>query len=103
MSRTYRNVPYKHYWGMTKEETKRRRDSAEKGTWYYDYYDRAYRMHGTEAQNHTYPTHYFFNRVNRIGRRIKRDQLRPHNITEDFDFDDSHYRARYKGVWWDIY
>ena len=104
MARTKRNIPYKHYWGSTKEEKKRRRDQAEPGDWLYEYYDRSYKLHGTDAMNLCYHTHYFFNRVNRIGRRIARDQLRPHIVLgEDYDFDDSHYRARYKGVWWDIY
>lgn len=104
MARTKRNIPYKHYWGSSKEEKRRRRDEAEPGTWYYEYYDRAYKLHGTDVGNFTFPTHYYFNRVNRIGRRVARDQLRPHIVLgENYDYDDSHYRARWKGVWWDIY
>ncbi len=111
MSRTRRAVPYKHYWGGTKKEAKEYWEEAKKSinkypwnkTWIH-YCERAYLLHGTDAKNYCYPTHEWFNRVNRIGRRIARDQLRPHIVLGDnFDFDDSHYHARYKGVWWDIY
>ena len=107
MSRTKRAVPYKHYWGSTKEECKRRWEEELKfpSRWSDpSYYERAYLLHGTDAKNYSYPTHSYFNVVNRIGRRVARDQLRPHIVLgEDFDYDDSHYIARYKGVWWDIY
>ena len=109
MARTKRGVPYKHYWGSTKEETKQRwleslEEPPSRWGWKSDHWEREYLLHGTDARNFSYPTHYYFNRVNRIGRRVARDQLRPHIVLGgDFDFDDSHYRARYKGVWWDIY
>lgn len=105
MSRTRRNAPYKHYWGHSKAETKiKYEESKGDNGWSSNYWERAYRLYGTDTMNLSYPTHYYFNRVNRIGRRVARDQLRPHIVLgADFDFDDSHYRARYKGVWWDIY
>ena len=112
MARTKRNVPYKHYWGSTKNETKRywEERKAESGwdtrwgRYYVTSLERDYLLHGTDAKNFCYPTHEYFNRVNRVGRRVCRDQLRPHIVLgEDYEFDDSHYVARYKGVWWDIY
>ena len=103
MSRTRRNIPHKHYWGCTKNEAKKWAEEF-KGSSYGNYFYRNYLLHGTDAKMHSPRTHEYFNRVNRIGRRVARDQLRPHIVLdEDFDFDDSHYRARYKGVWWDIY
>jgi len=103
MARTKRGIAYKHYWGNTKEESKKWAEEFE-GTRSEDYFTRNYLLHGTDAKNWNPPTHYYFNRVNRTGRRVARDQLRPHIVLgEDFDFDDSRYRARYKGVWWDIY
>ena len=106
MSRTYRAIPYTHYWGSTKEEKKRDWENYIPSRWGYkeEYYKSEYLLHGTESRNYCYPTHEYFNRVNRIGRRIERDQLRPHIVLGiNFEFDDSHYIARYKGVWWDIY
>jgi len=114
MARTFRNIPYKHYWGESKAEAKKRWEDVRDGkkVWSYftpdqDYIDelkRDYHLHGTESRNYCYPTHWYFNRVHRIGRALERNQLRPHKILEDdFDFDDSHYRAHYKGVWWEIY
>src|SRR6056300_1121217 len=104
MSRTYRKIPYKHYWGCTKNELKRRIDEYEPNTsWgqrYLNSMKRDYLLFGTESRNYTCNTHYYFNRVNRIGRALERNKLRPHLIDEDYEFDDSHYRARYKGVWW---
>ena len=103
MARTKRNVPYKHYWGMTKHEAKKLVEEYE-GSRIENWAKRNYLLHGTDAKNHSPSTHYYFNRVNRVGRRVARDQLRPHIVLgEDYDYDDSHYRARYKGVWWDIY
>ena len=110
MARTKRSVPFKHYWGDTKAEVKLRWEKEKENPHKWGSADwertleRDYLLHGTDARNFNYPTHYYFNRVNRIGRRVARDQLRPHIVLgEDFDFDDSRYRARYKGVWWDIY
>ena len=103
MARTKRGVAYKHYWGNTKENAKKWAEEFA-GTRSEDYYLRNYLLHGTDAKNWSPSTHYYFNRIHRIGRRVARDQLRPHMVLdENFDFDDSHYRARYKGVWWDIY
>jgi len=103
MARTKRGVAYKHYWGGTKEEARKWADRFGKSH-YSDYYERLYLLHGTDAKNFSPHTHEYFNRVNRVGRRVARDQLRPHIVLgEDFDFDDSQYRRRYKGVWWDIY
>jgi len=103
MARTKRGTAYKHYWGGTKEEAKKWAEEF-KGSRSEDYFYRIYLLHGTDAKNFSPRTHYYFNRVHRIGRRVARDQLRPHLVLgEDYDFDDSHYIARYKGVWWDIY
>ena len=103
MARTKRGIAWKHYWGGTKADAKKWAEQFE-GSSYYDYYERLYLLHGTDAKNFSPSTHYYFNRVNRIGRRVARDQLRPHIVLgKDYDFDDSHYRKRYKGVWWDIY
>jgi hypothetical protein len=110
MARTKRRVCYRHYWGDTKQEAKIRWEEEVASPYKWGSIDwerqleRDYLLHGTDTKNHSYSTHEYFNRVNRIGRRVARDQLRPHIVlSEDFDFDDSHYRARYKGVWWDIY
>ena len=111
MARTTRNIPFKHYWGITKAEAKIRWEEERDNPRYnwstqnwVDRLERDYLLNGTDSRNYSYPTHEYFNRVNRIGRRVARDQLRPHIVLgEDFDFDDSHYRARYRGVWWDIY
>ena len=103
MARTKRGVAYKHYWGNTKEHAKKWAEEF-KGTRSEDYFLRNYLLHGTDAKNWSPSTHYYFNRIHRIGRRVARDQLRPHIVLgENFDFDDSKYRARYKAVWWDIY
>lgn len=99
MSRTKRNVAWKHYWGNSKETAKKWMEEYPGDK----YFERNYLLHGTDAKNWSPRTHYYFNRIHRVGRRVERDQLRPQNITEDFEFDDSHYRRRYKGVWWDIY
>jgi len=110
MARTRRGVPFKHYWGDTKTEAKLRweKELVNPHKWssidWERRLERDYLLHGTDARNFSPPTHEYFNRVNRIGRRVARDQLRPHIVLgEDFDFDDSRYRRRYKGVWWDIY
>ena len=114
MSRTYRAVPYKHYWGDTKEDLKRRIKDWEDGnpwgaksSWAQSHIDNMKRdllLHGTESRNYCYPTHEWFNFAHRVGRRVARDQLRPHIVLgENYDFDDSRYRRKYKGVWWDIY
>jgi hypothetical protein len=110
MARTKREIPYKHYWGYTKDECKRDWEKsldepkhAYSGR-YDRYRERAYLLHGTDTMNHCYPTHEYFNRIHRVGRALERDQLRPHIVLgDDFDFDDSHYIAKYKGVWWEIY
>jgi len=106
MARTKRNVPYKHYWGRTRDEWKEELDdlnSDDTGFWK-SYVERNYKLFGTDTMNFCYPTHEYYNRANRVGRRIARDQLRPHIVlSEDYDFDDSRYRAKYKGVWWEIY
>jgi hypothetical protein len=112
MARTKRGIAYKHYWGYSKQELKKRIDDAkcrfEDEGWgkrYIDHLERDYKLFGTESRNWSPSTHYHFNRVHRIGRRIERDQLRSHLVQDDeyYDFNDSRYRARYKGVWWDIY
>lgn len=107
MSRTRRNIPHKHYWGWTKKEMREWIDLYPDNPFNPGWKDRLERdllLHGTESRNHAVGSREYFNRVHRIGRRVARDQLRPHIVLdEDFDFDDSHYRARYKGVWWDIY
>ena len=100
MSRTRRNIPYKHYWGDTKEECKNWADQF-KGTRYYDYYYHRYLLHGTDTANVGYRTHEYFNRAHRLRRRLERDQLRPHIASEDFD--DSRAVQKYRGIWWEIY
>ena len=107
MARTKRGIPYKHYWGMTKKEMRAWIDRYPDYTWignYKENLERDYLLHGTDSRNYSAGTHEYFNRANRIGRRVARDQLRPHIVMdEDFEFDDSRYRAKYKGVWWEIY
>ena len=107
MARTKRGIPYKHYWGSTKKELRAWIDREPLYPWapyWKEKLERDYLLHGTESRNHCVGTHEYFNRANRVGRRVARDQLRPHIVLdEDFDFDDSRYRAKYKGVWWDIY
>lgn len=103
MARTKRNTPYRHYWAMTRDEAKEWCESNWNSK-YAEYYYRAYLLHGTDAGNVSPRTHEYFNRAHRIGRRTARDQLRPHFVMdEDFEFDDSKYVSKYKGVWWDIY
>jgi hypothetical protein len=104
MARTKRNIPYNHYWGGTKAEAKKWAEEFIDSR-YEGYFNRLYLLHGTDAKNFS-PRRkkWIFNQTHRVGRRIKRDQLRPHIVMgEDYDFDDSHYIARYKGAWWDIY
>jgi len=117
MARTKRAVPYKHYWGDTKKEKRTYIDSINEihgiSSWigynnwrvaYIANLERDYLLHGTDSRNYCVGTHYYFNRANRIGRCIVRDQLRPHIVlSENFEFDDSRYRKVYKGVWWEIY
>jgi len=108
MARTKRNVPYKHYWGQTKKELRDWIDRYPEYTWvnkdFKERMERDYLLHGTDARNHSFNTREYFNHVHRIGRANARNQLRTHIVLgEDYDFDDSHYYARYKGVWWDIY
>ena len=104
MARTKRGVAYKHYWGNTKEQARQWAEEFKDSKYYENYYHRLYLLHGTDAKNFTPGTHAYYNVVHRLGRRIARDQLRPHIVLgEDFDFDDSRYRAKYKGVWWEIY
>jgi hypothetical protein len=111
MARTKRNIPYKHYWGCTKKTLKERIEDAKYrfeyegwGKRYIDYLERDYKLHGTESRNYSCCTHEYFNRAHRVGRRIARDNLRPHIVLgENYDFDDAHYRRKLKGVWWEIY
>jgi hypothetical protein len=112
MARTKRNIPYDHYWGNTKKEAKEYWEKIKLedgwntrwGRSYLESIERAYLLHGTDAKNLTPGTHEYFNRANRVARRIERDKLRPHKVLEeDFDFDDSRYRRKYKGIWWEIY
>lgn len=107
MSRTRRNIPYKHYWGQTKKELRKWIDEYPTTLWsanWIERLERDYLLHGTESRNHAVGTHEYFNRANRVGRRVARDQLRPQNVQdENFDFDDSHYRRKVKSVWWEIY
>ena len=107
MARTRRGIPYKHYWGSTKKELREWIDKYPETPWTVRYkisLERDFLLHGTDSRNYTPGTHEYFNRANRVGRRIERDSLRPHLVlAEDYDFDDSHYRRKYKGVWWDIY
>lgn len=107
MARTKRGTPYKSYWGMTKQEMRDWIDNYSDYSWagnYKEMLERDYLMYGTDAKNFCVSTRPFFNRVHRIGRRIERDKLRPQYVMdEDFDFDDSRYRRKYKGVWWEIY
>ena len=103
MARTKRKTAHKHYWGSTKREAEKWAKEFE-GTRSEDYYNRLNLLHGTDAKNFCPRTRYYFNQIHRIGRSVERDQLRPHIVLDDdFDFDDSHYRRRYKSVWWDIY
>ena len=104
MSRTKRGVAHKHYWGGTKEDAKKWLDEFE-NSHYSGYFERLYLLHGTDAKNFS-PRRkkWIFNQAHRVGRRVERDQLRPHIVLgENYDFDDSLYRRRYKGVWWEIY
>lgn len=104
MARTKRGVAYKHYWGGTKEDAKKWLNEFGESH-YAGYFERLYLLHGTDAKNFS-PRRkkWIFNQAHRVGRRVERDQLRPHLVLDDdFDFDDSRYRAKYKGVWWDIY
>ena len=102
MARTKRSTAYKHYWGSTKEEAKE--FAEEYDTHNRDYFMRWYLLHGTDAKNWSPRTHYYFNRAHRVGRRLERDSLRPHLVMdENYDFDDSRYRRKLKGVWWEIY
>jgi len=107
MARTKRNIPYKHYWGMTKKELRDwidRYPDYPRAPEYKKSLERDYLLHGTESRNHCYSTHEWFNYAHRVGRRVARDQFRPHIVlSENYDFDDSRYRAKLKGVWWDIY
>jgi hypothetical protein len=111
MARTRRGIPYKHYWGETKKEMQIQIEEDEarfgKNYWgerFIEMRRRDLLLHGTESRNHCIPSHEYFNRANRVGRRVARDQLRPHIVLdEDFDFDDSAYLVKYKGVWWEIY
>jgi hypothetical protein len=113
MSRTTRGIPYKHYWGSTIKEEKAKIEEYKNGIPYkwgfaddrfIKQLERDLLLHGTESRNYSCSTHYYFNRAHRVGRRVARDQLRPHIVLDDdYDFDDSRYVRVYKGVWWDIY
>ena len=101
MARTKRNIPYRKYWAMTKDEAKSWCEEF-RNSRYFEYYYRAYLLHGTDAGNHTCNSGQYFNKAHRVGRRIEREQLRPHIII-DTEFDDSRYREIYKGIWWDLF
>lgn len=106
MARTKRNLPYKHYWCMTKGQMREWIDNYPDYPWAGNYkkqLERDLKLIGTDSRIYSPGSKQYYNRVHRIGRRIERDKLRPQNIDEEFDFDDSRYRARYKGVWWEIY
>ena len=106
MARTVISVPYRLYWGTTKEDKKRDWENHIPSRWGLDeeWLKREYLLHGTESRNYTYPTHEWFNYAHRVGRRDARDQLRPHIIQgENCEFDESHYRRKLKSVWWSIY
>ena len=103
MARTKRGVAYRHYWGGTKEDAKKWLDEFGESR-YSGYFERLYLLHGTDAKNFSPGSREYYNRAHRVGRRVARDQLRPHIVLgEDYDFDDSRYRAAYKHVWWEIY
>lgn len=101
MARTRRNIPFRHYWAATLDEA---REMAEKhwSNRYFQYFYRAYVLHGTDAGNHAVGSKKYFKRAHRMGRRIEREQLRPH-VALYKEFDDSAYRRQYKGTWWDVY
>ena len=107
MARTRRNVQWRYYWGNTKEHLRDFIDKYPDYPWtdkFKEQLERDYLLHGTESRNYAIGTHEYFNRANRVGRRVARDQLRPQYVMEeDFEFDDSHYRKKYKGIWWEIY
>ena len=98
MSRTKRGIAYKNYWGSTKEEAKK--FAEEYGD---TYFTRWYLLHGTDAKNWGPGTREYFNRAHRAGRCAARNQLRPHLINDEFDFDPSTHTRKLKGVWWEIY
>lgn len=104
MARTKRSVAYRHYWGGTKEDAKKWANEFSDSR-YYAYFERLYLLHGTDAKNFS-PRFkkYVFNQTHRVGRRVERDQLRPHIVLDDdYDFDDSLYRRRFRSAWWEIY
>jgi len=117
MSRTRRGIPHKHYWSGTEKEQIEHLERAKMRGPYSDSpkakhsheiwiqaIERDYLLRGTESRNYTVSSRPYFNIVNRVGRRVERDQLRPHKVlSEDFYFDDSKYQAKYKGIWWEIY
>lgn len=103
MARTRRGVPYKHYWGGTKEEVKKQAEEFSSSP-YFRYFERAYKLHGTDAMNYSRGTTEYYKIAHRKGRCLERTKLRPHLVQdEDYEFDDSAYRSKYLGVWWDIY
>lgn len=104
MARTKRGVAYRHYWGGTKEDAKKWAEEFSDSR-YHGYFERLYLLHGTDAKNFS-PRRkkWIFNQTHRKGRRVERDQLRPHLVQdENFDFDDSHYRVHFRHAWWEIY
>lgn len=107
MARTKRKTAYGHYWSFTKEGLQEYIDNYPDYPWAGDYKEQLKRdlnLLNTDARNHSPGTREWFNRANRVGRRIERDKLRPHLVMDgDYDFDDSRYRRKYKGVWWEIY
>jgi hypothetical protein len=107
MARTKRGPPYSHYWGWTKQGLREWIDNYPEYPWADEYKQRLERdllLIDTDSRNVCPPTREWFNRAHRVGRRMARDSLRPHLVMdEDYDFDDSHYRRKLKGVWWEIY
>ena len=89
---------------MTKDEAIEWMKGHDPNSRFFNYYYRAVLLHGTDAGNHSPGSREWFKFAHRKGRRIERDKLRPHLVMdEDYWFDDSAYKIKYKGVWWDIY
>lgn len=107
MARTKRAPAYDHYWGWTEQSLREWIDKYPEYSWAGNYkaqLERDLLLIGTDARNYCPRTREYFNRAHRVGRRIARDKLRPHMVMDEYyDFDDSRYRRKYKGVWWEIY
>ena len=87
MSRTKRGVQYDKYWAYTLKECTTERHKQ---------------LFGTDTANYTCNSGKYYNVAHRKGRRIERDNLRPHLIRDAEWFDDSDYLRKYKSIWWDI-